>query len=115
MVERVIRASKALSKTVLPDTNFLLGGGGMDEPRGELVDGTPMPLRRLAMIIDWIVRQPFTKRHPHLTGTLFGLGLIVFLLIVMPPVFWLLSWFGWLFKPIAEVVTWWFRLWGVGT
>jgi len=66
------------------------------------------------MIIDWIVRQPWSRRHPHLSGMLFGFGMLFVLAIIMPPVFWLLSQIGWLFQPLLRVMAWWWKLWGGG-
>ena len=60
------------------------------------------------MIIDWFARQPFTRRHPQLSGLLCSLGMVVVLFILMPPLFWLLS--G-VLAPIFRVVAWWFLLW----
>ena len=41
-----------------------------------------------------------------------GIGLLVVLAIVMPPVFWLLSYISWVFRPFLWVFAWWWRLWG---
>ena len=59
-------------------------------------------------MIDCIVRQPFTRRHPALSGMLVGVGFIVVLIIIEPPLFWPA---GWLFKPIFHVLAWWFGIW----
>ena len=66
-------------------------------------------------MIDWIIRRPWSRRHPGLSGLLFIAVVAVAVLILMPPVFWLLSWFGWLFRPFGQALMWWFRLWGGGS
>jgi len=66
-------------------------------------------------MIDWIVRRPWSRRHPGLSGLLFIAMVAVVVLIVMPPASWLLGHLlGWLLRPLGQALMWWFRLWGGG-